>query len=387
MLKSKLKTILIIALLIIFVIAPFVRADEEDIMPISEEEETVVDENPTEEIDENMKNSDVYISGDNVTIDYTVVGNAFIVANNVTISAPIGGDAFIVAKNINIDANGYVYSNLFACSDTLIINGIVYDVYAACNNITIAENGYVYRDLHSVSSNIDIFGTVGRNAFIGCDKISLSAGNATSGYNTENLGDLNGVVYGNLEYSSSDEITVPEGSVNGEVKFNKMTIDNKSNITDIILSIIASIVFTVVIWLILNWLTPNYIEKAKELLTTKIGFVILFGLLGLILLPIISLILLFTPVTSGLSFLLLGIYMILIALSSSIFVITLSEFVADKLNLSNKWLKLAIVAAGALVVYLLKLIPYVSIVVSLVCIVLGLGVLVKGFLPNKKQEA
>ena len=386
MLKSKLKTILIIALLIIFVIAPFVRADEEDIMPISEED-AVIDENSTEEIDENMKNSDVYIAEDNVTIDYTVVGNAFIVANNVTISAPIGGDAFIVANNINIDANGYVYSNLFACSDTLVINGIVYDVYAACNNITIAENGYVYRDLHSVSSNIDIFGTVGRNAFIGCDKISLSTGNATSGYNTENLGDLNGVIYGNLEYSSSDEITVPEGSVNGEVKFNKMTIDNKSNITDIILSIIASIVFTVVIWLILNWLAPNYIEKAKELLTTKIGSVILFGLLGLILLPIISLILIFTPVTSGLSFLLLGIYMILIALSTSIFVITLSRLVADKLNLSNKWLKLAIVAAGALVIYLLKLIPYVGGIVSLVCIVLGLGVLVKGFLPNKKQEA
>lgn len=383
MLKNKLKTILIVTLLIMFVISPFVHADEET-APINDA--AVINEDQIES-EENYKNSDIYLSEKDVKIDYTVVGNAFIIADNVTISAPIGGDAFIMAKNVTIDGNGYIYSNLFVCSENLVINGIVYDLYAACKNVTIAENGYIYRDIRSGSSNIDIFGTIGRNAYIGCDKISLSSSEVTTGYNTENLGDLKATIYGNIEYNSSNEISIPDGSVEGEVKFTKLSTNNlKENITDIILSIIETIVFTVVIWLILNWLAPKVTEKSKELLTNKIGAVIVFGLLGLIVLPIIALILLFIPVTITLSFLLIGLYIILVALASTIFIISLSEFIADKLNLNNKWLHLAVVAVSAVIIYLVKMIPYLGGVVSLICIVLGLGILVKGFLPSTKSD-
>ena len=391
--KSKLKTILIVALLIIFIITPFIHAHDEDAVTTSEDTVTTSEDaelinETTTEIDENITNSDVYLAGEDIKIENPVVGNAFIVANNVTISAPIGGDAFIMAQNITIDGNGYVYSNLFACSDNLVINGIVYDLYAACNNITIAENGYVYRDLRSCSSNIDIFGTVGRNAYVACDKISLSSENVTSGYNTENLGNLRGTLYGNLEYISSSEISIPDGSVAGEVKFTQMSNNTNTSekITDIILTAIEAIIFTIVVWLIINWLSPKYAENSKKLLTSKIGTVIGFGLLALIVLPIISLVLLFIPVTIGLSFLLLGIYVILLALTTSIFTITISNLIADKLNIDNKWLHLALVAVGALIIYLLKLIPYAGGIVSLICIILGLGILVKGFLPNKKSE-
>lgn len=382
--KSRLKTIFIITLLLTFIITPFVHADNEDIVAISDEEE-LINEVLVED-DENVTNSDVYLVGEDVKIENTVVGNAFIIADNVTISAPIGGDAFIMAKNVTIDENGYVYSNLFVCCDNLVINGIAYDIYATCNNITIAENGYVYRDIRSCSSNIDIFGTIGRNAYVACDKLSLSSENVTSGYNTENLEDLKATIYGNLKYTASNEITIPENSVIGEVEFAPMSNINSESITDIILAAVESIIFAIVIWLIINWLSTKYIEESKELLTNKIGSVVGFGLLGLIVLPIISLVLLFIPVTIGLSFLLLGLYIILLALSTTIFTIALSEFIADKLNLENKWLHLAIVAAGALVIYLLKLIPFVGGVISIVCVVLGLGILVKGFLPNKKSK-
>ena len=405
MLKSKLKLILLVALLVVICSTPFVQAvdtentSDEAIETTTEVTEatdstdataiTTTSEDQAENTDKgNYKNSDVYLNGNDINVDYTVVGNAFIAGKNITISAPIGGDAFIIGETVTINTNGYIYSNLFVSCNKLTINGIVYDLYAAAKDITIGENGYVYRDIRTASSNIDIFGTIGRNAYVGCNKIALSSKEGTTGYSTEeDSTDLNGIVYGNLKYSSDNEINVPENSVKGEVKHSTIKTDIKAtNISNIIIAALSSIVFTAIIWLLLNWLSPKYVSEAKELLTTKIGTVIGFGLLGLILLPIISIILLIIPVTTKFAAVLIGLYILSIAISTSIFTLAISEFISNKLNLENKWLHLVIASAGALVIYLLKLIPYAGALVSIICIVLGLGILTKKVLPNKKVE-
>lgn len=391
MLKSKLKLILLVTLLVVICSTPFVQAVDSENASDEVTETTAItttSEDQSENTDKgNYKNSDVYLTGTDINVDYTVVGNAFIAGKNITISAPIGGDAFIIGDTVTINTNGYIYSNLFISCNKLTINGIVYDLYAVAKDITIGESGYIYRDIRTTSSNIDIFGTIGRNAYVFCNKIALSSKEGTTGYATKDSMDLNGIVYGNLEYNSDNEINVPENSVKGEVKHYTIKTDNKaSNISNIIIAALSSIVFTAIIWLLLNWLSPKYVSEAKELLTTKIGAVIGFGLLGLILLPIISIILLIIPVTTKFAAVLIGIYILSIAISTSIFTLAISEFISNKLNLENKWLHLAIASAGALVIYLLKLIPYVGALVSIICIVLGLGILTKKVLPNKKVE-
>lgn len=390
MLKSKLKLILLITLLVVICSTPFVQAiDSENTNDEATETTTITttSEDQAKNTDEgNYKNSDVYLAGDNINVDYTVVGNAFIAGKNITISAPIGGDAFIIGDTVTINTNGYIYSNLFISCNKLTINGIVYDLYAVAKDITIGESGYIYRDIRTTSSNIDIFGTIGRNAYVFCNKIALSSKEGTTGYATENSADLSAIIYGNLEYYSENEINVPENSVKGEVKHSAIKTDKTENISSIIIAALSSIVFTAIIWLLLKWLSPKYVSEAKELLTTKIGTVIGFGLLGLIVLPIISIILLMIPITTKFAAVLIGIYILSIAISTSIFTLAISEFISDKLNLENKWLHLAIASAGALVIYLLKLIPYVGALVSIICIVLGLGILTKKVLPNKKVE-
>ncbi len=394
MLKNKFKITLILALLLIFLLIPFAHAVTENDARIGDDAISIQEDNQLEEdefieeADKNAKNTDVYLFGDDITIDYTVIGNAFIVGNNVKISAPIGGDAFIIAKNITIEESGYIYSNLFSCSEKLVIKGIVYDLYATASNITLAESGYVYRDIRSTSSNIDILGTIGRNAYIACDKISLTSNQKTTDYNSDSTESSTGVIYGNLEYSSTNQITIPENSVTGEVRYTQISSNSNNSITiiDIIVSIISTIVFTAVIWLILNWLAPKYIEKSKKLLTSKPLPVIGFGFLGLIVIPVITFILLLLSITIELSLLLLGIYIILIALSTTIFTISISEFISEKLNINKKWLHLIVAIVVASIIYLIKLIPYIGGIVGFVCVILGLGLLVKGILPNKEKE-
>ena len=148
-------------MVIIFsLMAPIVRAEdnEADGHVTTQEEiiqgaEDLVSQNVVNE--ENYKQSDVYLKGDEITIDYTIDGNLFVMANTVNINAPIGGDAFIIANNILIDKDGYIFSNLFSISQNITINGSVYDVFSYSSN-SINIDGYIYRDVRAITNNFTL---------------------------------------------------------------------------------------------------------------------------------------------------------------------------------------------------------------------------------------
>ena len=123
MLKNKITKITLVLLLALSLLVPIVRADDNEAEPISDNSQEKAIETTqgnettsetTQSTDNSMKKSDVYLTGDDVKVDYIVDGNLFILANTVTISSQIGGDAFICAKTINVEKEGYIYSNLFS---------------------------------------------------------------------------------------------------------------------------------------------------------------------------------------------------------------------------------------------------------------------------------
>lgn len=89
MFKNKSKIITFLLILVLFISSTsFVFADDNDIALISADnvkqavENEVTDQQNQEE---NYKKSDVYLVGDDITIDYIVDGNHFCKANKVTI--------------------------------------------------------------------------------------------------------------------------------------------------------------------------------------------------------------------------------------------------------------------------------------------------------------
>ena len=210
MLKSKLKVSLILLTILLLVLMPFSLADDENqVEPISsqdqstpvqtaqpDQEDSNSNTNATSTDENSFKKSDVYLAGDNITVDYIIDGNAFIIADTVTISSQIGGDAFICAKTINITEQGYIFSNLFAVSESLNIDGVVYDVYSCANTVTVS--GYIYRDLKATCDTLNIFGTIGRNAFASTSNINFIKTNGSE--QSQVL--AQGNVSGDLNYSS-----------------------------------------------------------------------------------------------------------------------------------------------------------------------------------------
>lgn len=383
---KKFKTMLALVLVFTFLICPFVKADEEVAEPATTEAtttgETTNQETTSGTKDEEIKEKDVYIFDNEVTIDYAIDGNAFIFGNTVNIKNKISGDLFVFANEINIDG-GYVYSNVFACGNELKISGVIYDLYAACAKIEITENGYVYRDAHSISDTLNLYGTVGRNALVGANTMSFQK--------DEDDKKVTGKIYGDLTYSTNEEMEIPESMVEGNVKFEKFDTEAAKDVAvasivkDTISDIITAIVYTVLIYLALAWLAPKFTNKLEETLTKNVGPVIGFGILAIVALPIISLVLIMTSIGASAGLLLATLYGILLAVASSITVITVSKIVSNKFNINNKFAKVGIVAGISLVYGLLKLIPIISGLATIACGWVGTGIVVKQILPSKEK--
>lgn len=385
MLKNTTKIVAIFLVLVLLFSTTFVFADNEN-------NEISTNETATEETQNNSENqisnsnkqentykkSDVYLTEDEVTVDYIIDGNLFVCANTVTINSQIGGDAFIMAKKIIVEKEAYIFSNLFAMAESIEIKGVVYDLYALTKDLNIS-GGYVYRDVKTACQNLTINGTIGRNVYAGCGNIN---------FNTEE--GAKGVVYGNLEYSSKKEISIPENTVNGTVKFNQDNeseeVNIRSEIADGILSLITFIIFVLVIGIVCSKTSNNFLCNPDNYAGSKALKLFGLGLLTAIIVPILSIILLILNVTSSISLLLIVMYILAFVVAKALFTVAANYYICKKSNITKGSTLLIRLALTALVVWLVGLIPFVGDLATFIIIILGLGLFVKTVLPCKKDK-
>ena len=382
--KNKKKFILVFIIVTLLFSSTFVFADNEKDVPISEESETTpvetsILESNIQNQEDSYKKSDIYLTGDNVTIDYIVDGNLFVMANTVTINSQIGGDAFICAKNLIINEKAYVFNNLFAMADSIEVKGVVYDVYALAKTFNISK-GYVYRDLKASCDTLNVNGTVGRNAFINCTSLN---------FNTDE--NSNGVIYGNLDYSSKNEASIPEDSVNGTVNYKQITNSSsksaRSIVADYILSLGSFIAFVLIIWLLCLWLAPKFLNTTDSYIGKDSLKVFGKGFLGLIVIPVACIILLLLQLTSSISLVLLSLYILALVVSTSLFTIFANNYVCNKLKINKNPGIFGMLIVTAIVISLLTKIPYIGAVISLLIAIFGLGILLTAIVPNKTKKS
>ncbi len=389
MLKNKITKITLVLLLALSLLVPIVRADDNEAEPISDnsQEKTVettqgneTTSETTQSTDNSMKKSDVYLTGDDVKVDYIVDGNLFILANTVTISSQIGGDAFICAKTINVEKEGYIYSNLFAAANEVNISGVVYDLYTTANTLNI--NGYVYRDIRTSSDTLNFSGVIGRNAYVYSKNIEISSNSDGQSSVTNKA-----TIYGDLNYSSSSEASIPEGTVTGSVNYSPITTSTKSkSISSYILALGRFIVTVLVIWLLYLWLAPKFLENTGALLSKKLLPVIGSGILTPIIFVIAFVLLLILGLTSNIAIIGTMLFAVLLMISNSTFVIAINNLVCKKFNISKNTTTFGILIITSAVIWLLELIPVVGSILNFVIMIIGLGILVTAIIPEKEKS-
>lgn len=349
--------------------------DEYATMPI-DAAEGEVNPDSTENAPVTYKSEDVYLMGNEVIVDYIVDGNLFIMANSVTIKSQIGGDAFIMANNITIDNDGYIANNLFAMADTIDIKGIAYDIYALAQNFNIS-NGYIYRDLKVACNTLNISGVIGRNVFANFKNANFDANDCK--------------IYGNLNYSSNNEISISDNVVSGEVKYTPVSISEDVSVQTIIANYIWNLgkflAFLLIIWLICLCLAPKFLENANQNITGKKCLSTFgIGILSLILVPIISLILMLLGLTNGVSLVLFALYILALIISKSLFTIAINNCICNKLNINKNLGKFGMLIVSGIIIWALTQLPYVGWVISLIITIIGLGILVKSIIPKKAPK-
>ncbi|MCI8760845.1 MAG: hypothetical protein HFJ34_07035 [Clostridia bacterium] len=388
MLKNKFKIIVLLAIIILSLTLPIVRAEDEttnNVAPENITQEISDNTNPVAtSTEENFKKSDIYLTGDNITIDYIVDGNLFIIANHVTINSQIGGDAFICANSVTIGEQGYIFSNLFTFSKDVTINGVVYDLYSASENTTI--NGYIYRDIRVGSNTINIFGTVGRNAYLNCANLNFTK-DTTNNEDTTTPTTTQTTITGNLNYTSKNEISIPQGVVTGETNFHQEFSFGGNKIQEQIMNLATFVVTIIVVWLLCLWLAPKFLKNNTSLLTTKkVLPVIGFGLLTPIVFVLLTILSFVLGITSVLGFLLLLTLMALIIISNSMFIITLNGLICQKLKIEKTMITFGMLVVCSIVLWLIGLIPIIGSILGAMVFILGIGIAVSSLVLRNKTK-
>lgn len=336
------------------------------------ENSTTATGTPSTESNAAEVNNDLYLAESDVKISDTVNGNAFIMTDTLTITGQIGGDLFVIANTINIDG-GQIYGNVFAIADTITLNGLIYDLYATCGTLTVSYDGVAYRDLKVMCDNATINGVIGKDINI----------TASSSLTLES----DCLVYGNLNYTAPNETEVAEGLVTGTINFEKLGTSTftSTNPMDYIIAALTGLVYTLVIWLLMSRFAPKFYGKVTELAPKKIAFALLIGLIALVVIPFVAILLMFTVVGVPVAIALLVIYGLLLATSSALTVIALAAKLANKVKALAKLNNLFAVIIVSLVLWALTLIPFVSLIVSFLTVLAGLGIFVMLLFKRKAK--
>lgn len=370
--SKKVLKLLIAIIILIFALTNLAYAETSAYTEIANTTDT--DNTSLGSTSENAKNSDLYIYNDKVSIDDVVSGNVYIIGNDVTINNVIDGNVFILADKVTITDKAYIYSDLYVCAKTLDVSGYIYDLYSASNELTIEKSGYIIRDLHAGCDTINFNGYVRRNASIGCTTFNADTSSAKIG--------------GDLNCTSKNEISVNTSFVSGKVNYTKEKSETKSAVSasSSVFFASASFIYALVLVLIIVLAMPKVADKNKELISTKFWPILGLGLLGLILVPIISLILLITVFGIWASLALLCVYFLILSATTAIVGVAFGKLFCDKMNKSSNGMVILMSMIVVLALILLEKVPFIGGIVSFLQTLIGFGIIVYSIFHCTKKS-
>ena len=357
-LKSKVFILLLLIVMCISTVA--FAANESEISTISINEDDAVQpilDEPQTPVSKDI-DKDLFLMDSDVTIDYNVNGNAFILANT-----------------LNVTSTGYIYNDLFVCGKEVNVSGYVYDIYATTSKLTISSDATIFRDVSAGAQTFVLGGTIRRNANVSFD-------NATFGDSAYIGEDFN--------YSSSSKVEVPENMVRGTINFTETdtsdsqtaTVSHKKNY---VWDAIKVLLISLVVILIVVLATPKFAEKEEIILTKKFGPALGYGALAIIAIPIACIILFCTVIGILPSIIVLLAYILFIAKLTYAFVaIPLGKIICKKINKDSKGMNILFDCILVLAFWAIHLIPFVGGLVNLVINLLAFGIVTYTIFAHKK---
>ena len=280
---------------------------------------------------------DNFIANDNVKLKKSFNHSTFIAGNNIHLEEVTSKDTFVAGSSITITDSS------------------IRDLYAAASKVRIDSNieGNVYIGANSVIINKEING----NVHIAAEEIRIGK---------------NASIKGTLSYPEDAKISIAKEENIKKIKTYKANTKEKektivSKITDKVYSTLSLLVIGILLLIVL----PKFFDTIGKKKENELGKNILIGFLGLIGIPLFSLLTIISIIGLPLGIISFVLYIIFIYLS-----IIPSSYYFGKLlikdKIENNYLILTI---SLFAISLLELIPILGGFVSLICTITGLGLM------------
>lgn len=329
-------------------------------------------------------NTNLYLVGGYIETNDYINGDLIAIGGTTNINSIVSGDITIISGESKL-TKPTTRSAKIVSGSTIITENIDGDLIVIAGSVTIGENVEIKGDLIAIAQLIDIKGKIDGNVRIISTKASLHnctvLGNASIKSN-EIIFDNNFNVIGNLNYSSSDHIYQIEKHVQGNTNYKQIeekgyfsVLSNKLwyGLTLIVIGIILIMVF------------PNFVQNSVMKINNQLGKTTLWGIICLILIPIIALILFITIIGIPLSLILIILYIISLYISPIFLALLVGSAIIpyknskSKKKLEDKYLKnkmLLSLLLGLLIYILITSIPLLGGAVTFITIVIGFGALI-----------
>lgn len=344
----------------------FVRAADEEVLTTSEQ---------LNESQKEIVNNDVFEGNNNVNeSNKTVYGNLFLCGNKINIeSETVYGDAFLFANTVKLSDDVLIDGNLYICASNIEVNSdISRDAYIVGQYIEIGEQSNIAYSLYGAAEEIKVAGIVNRDVDITANEIEIV--NSAS-------------ILGDLNYASTSEAKIDKAVVGGNINFKKQTAREKTKVEivyEYIMNLLRNIVYVVLVFIFVLLIFPGFIDSSKEYVGKKLLKSLGIGLASIILLPIIIVTLIALNITINFGLLMIPVYIVLFAISETIFVIAVSSKIAEKIN--NEKLKVPyLIPIVTLGLWFIKQIPYVNSFIIFIVFLMGFGIIIQSLFKKKSK--
>ena len=318
-----------------------------------------------------------FAAGDEVIIEGTVNGDAYVAGGVVEVNGTINGDLLVGGGQVIIA--GTVTDHVRAVGGTVRLSGKVgKDVSVAAGTVTFLRTSAVEGNILAGCGTLEATGTVGKQARIGCNDADLGGSirgdvNFAGEYLTVRQG---ATIGGNViaRMRDKERVQIADGTVHGHVDVSLAEMQPR------ILGFNPLHFWFKIIWavglllmgLLLVFLFPRFIKGIGSMITQHPGESLLWGFLGLIVIPILFVLLLATVIGIPIALLLLTLFLWIIYLSQLSLGVVLGNhlFAMEEQEGWNLFWKLAV---GVIIIQALTFIPYVRFFVNLAGIIFGLG--------------
>lgn len=298
----------------------------------------------------------------------------FAAGNNVKATGRVDGISFIAGNNISVE-NERDY--LFAAGNVINIKNVTTkDAFVAGSNITIEDS--IIRDLYAAGEKITIDSDIDGKAYVGGEEVTINStikGDIKVSAERIILGEKANIE-GTLKYPEDAKISKEKDTKIAKEKTYKVkSASTKEKAMEMFIDFLSTVSSMILIGLLLLSLNRKVFDKIEKVEKTAASVfkMTLLGFAVLVLVPILSVILISSTIGIGLGVICLLMYGIMFYLSVLPTAYFLGNWIAqDKMD--NKYLLFTI---SILAIYVLRLIPIIGGLVTIISLCFGLGVYAK----------